>query len=562
MKHLLSLLCVACLSGLQGNSQPTIPVCAPSEAIRTFPHLQNFENNNHGWFNHSSLFTWVWGTPAKNLINTAGSGTKCWMLGSLSSSFYSNEVSAVLVSPCYDLSALQDPRVRFKVFWDTEKNEDGVVVFYSVNNSNPLRRLGSINSNVPCIGTNWFNSTFPIWDDNNPQPTPLRQDGWTGNTTPAGTDCPPAQGGGSGKWVTASHTLNIPGLVGQSIVRFFFFFYAGPDCNRFDGFALDDFVIEETPTQLSINRECINNFELKFFTDGPCLLSYSWNFGDPASGPDNSSAQDRPTHRFSAPGTYTVTVSGNNAQSQPMQASTTVTVIDMSSSVDWPGFCTGQPTGTITLNPTGSNAGYSYQWNTSPPQTGATLSNIGTGFYIATVTAPNACAITDSFDLRNNIATVALGPDADICPGQSLTLNAGNFASYLWQDGSIGSQFIVRAAGQYHVTVRNAAGCTASDTVNITMDCRNVYFPTAFTPNGDGNNDAFGPAGNLMSLQQYSLTIFDRYGQKIFFSNDPFEKWNGTNKGSRYNMGGFIWHSEFMLNNRREKRKGTVLLIR
>ena len=54
----------------------------------------------------------------------------------------------------------------------------------------------------------------------------------------------------------------------------------------------------------------------------------------------------------------------------------------------------------------------------------------------------------------------------------------------------------------------------------------NLYFPNAFTPNGDGLNDSFGPVSRFFN--EYSLSIYDRWGKLVFFSNDPNVPWWGT----------------------------------
>ncbi|MBE0641796.1 MAG: gliding motility-associated C-terminal domain-containing protein, partial [Bacteroidales bacterium] len=55
----------------------------------------------------------------------------------------------------------------------------------------------------------------------------------------------------------------------------------------------------------------------------------------------------------------------------------------------------------------------------------------------------------------------------------------------------------------------------------------------AFTPNGDGLNDGFGPIGWNMDVEDYEMSIFDRWGKQIFFSRDPLETWNGKVNNQR-----------------------------
>jgi gliding motility-associated-like protein len=64
-----------------------------------------------------------------------------------------------------------------------------------------------------------------------------------------------------------------------------------------------------------------------------------------------------------------------------------------------------------------------------------------------------------------------------------------------------------------------------------------IYIPNAFTPDGDLKNDEFGPMG--ASLKTFSMTIYSRWGEKIFQSNDIF--WNGLTNGKPAPIGVYIY---------------------
>jgi gliding motility-associated-like protein len=70
-----------------------------------------------------------------------------------------------------------------------------------------------------------------------------------------------------------------------------------------------------------------------------------------------------------------------------------------------------------------------------------------------------------------------------------------------------------------------------------------LFMPNAFTPNGDGNNDEFGPVGQIHSLENYELSIYDRWGGRVFTSNDPKENWNGRfdNTGNESPPGVYVY---------------------
>jgi gliding motility-associated-like protein len=114
------------------------------------------------------------------------------------------------------------------------------------------------------------------------------------------------------------------------------------------------------------------------------------------------------------------------------------------------------------------------------------------------------------------------------------------------------------------VTVTSAGGCTATDSIYVLVDCSDLYFPTAFTPDGNGKNESFGALGNLLSISKYSLRVFNRWGALVFSTSDPLKKWNGKINGKDPGTQVFVWIAEYELNSRKGKQmqKGTVSTIR
>lgn len=107
--------------------------------------------------------------------------------------------------------------------------------------------------------------------------------------------------------------------------------------------------------------------------------------------------------------------------------------------------------------------------------------------------------------------------------------------------------------------------CTATGTGKVETDlsCIAVFFPSAFTPNNDGKNDGFGPLGSLGALADYKLNVYTRWGEVVFSSINPFEKWNGKVKGIDTDSNVFVWFATFSFSGKpKELRKGTIMLIR
>jgi hypothetical protein len=130
------------------------------------------------------------------------------------------------------------------------------------------------------------------------------------------------------------------------------------------------------------------------------------------------------------------------------------------------------PGSTITLN--AANAGSAYLWNNS--STAQTLAVTTAGTYFVRVTNPTKCISTDTIVVyQGTNPVVNLGNDTLICPGNPLTLNAGNFgASYLYNTGATTQTTSVSTAGTYSVRVTNGSNCVGRDTIVVTLGANPV----------------------------------------------------------------------------------------
>jgi len=81
--------------------------------------------------------------------------------------------------------------------------------------------------------------------------------------------------------------------------------------------------------------------------------------------------------------------------------------------------------------------------------------------------------------------------------------------------------------------VQNQYGCSDSTSREILIrPLTTIYVPNAFTPNGDGLNDYFGPMGIGMDLDDFEMYIYDRWGKLIFLTKDINYLWDGKVMGS------------------------------
>jgi len=184
---------------------------------------------------------------------------------------------------------------------------------------------------------------------------------------------------------------------------------------------------------------------------GSGFSTYQWSNGDQGQ-----------TTTVNSSGTYTVTVTDNIG----CQNFDTVTVnLFPSPNVDLgpdQSICQGNST---TLD---AGSGFaSYQWSTGA--TSQTITVSSSGNYSVTVVDNNGCKGDDDVNVTvNSKPSVNLGPDQDVCLGDTVSLSvAGTFQSIQWSNGETGNTTEVTASGDYAVTVTNGDGCTNADTVNV-----------------------------------------------------------------------------------------------
>ena len=165
------------------------------------------------------------------------------------------------------------------------------------------------------------------------------------------------------------------------------------------------------------------------------------------------------------------------------------------------------------------------------------------------------------------------------CPDEPATfrdLSTGNITGWSWNfgNGNISSdsnplpQFYSTLSETIRVPVRltvtDARGCTdtASQYITVAKNCF-IAVPSAFTPNGDGLNDFLYPL-NAYKAKDLKFSVFNRNGQRIFFSTNWLNKWDGRYRGKGVDAGTYVWMLEYTDadTNRAVQQKGTVILIR
>ncbi|MES2680571.1 MAG: gliding motility-associated C-terminal domain-containing protein [Bacteroidota bacterium] len=160
--------------------------------------------------------------------------------------------------------------------------------------------------------------------------------------------------------------------------------------------------------------------------------------------------------------------------------------------------------------------------------------------------------------------------DTTIKFSQSIVLTATNALTYTWTprysiSGTTGSVVTVNPTKttQYIVTGKNSARCFSRDTINVIVieDCGDMFVPNAFSPNGDEINDVLRVRG--VCLETLTFLIFNRWGEKVFETNDVNVGWDGTYHGEKLNTGVFVYRLEGKTyEGKGFSSKGNITLIR
>lgn len=213
-----------------------------------------------------------------------------------------------------------------------------------------------------------------------------------------------------------------------------------------------------------------------------------------------------------------------------------------------------------------------YKWESIPPQRDdqnntnqSTYFIYKPGFYAVTATVGH-CVFKDSLNVVfNDTLKLALLKDTTLCRGEPYFIKpTANTPDYVWQDGTVGGTFSATATGLYRITAQNGCGRDTADMNIVFENCPcALLLPNAFTPNGDGLNDNFRPL-HACDMQDYTMTIFNRYGEKIYFSKDPLQGWDGKIKGTVLNSGAYVWMVSYTKTSNKQhiQKQGTTLLLR
>lgn len=156
---------------------------------------------------------------------------------------------------------------------------------------------------------------------------------------------------------------------------------------------------------------------------------------------------------------------------------------------------------------------------------------------IYSVEAANGpCASFDQIEVTGlPLPEMELGDDQILCINEKLEvgyeLEQNHY--YLWSDGTEEFTLDITETGMYHVEVGNQCDVVKDSIYVFFEDCDYaVYVPNAFTPDGDGINDVLQV--QTLNLREFKFWIFDRWGKLVFYTEDPFEAWQGDVDGGSH----------------------------
>ena len=299
--------------------------------------------------------------------------------------------------------------------------------------------------------------------------------------------------------------------------------------------------------------------------------TYNWT---PVTNLSNASIE---SPVFNGVGNYTYYVTGTAANGCTDKDTVNI-LIGNKPVFNAPANATICATSSVQLN---GNNGNAYQYNWSP---GIYLSNAGienplanppfTTTYMLQVYDP-VCNYDSLFNVVVNVNQLPLvnaikSNDID-CARPTSKLLASGANQYEWSpsDG-LNNPLIYNPVASpqntttYIVTGTDQNGCVNKDTLLLNVKGQNYFgfnIPNSFTPNGDNLNDCFG-VPFWGDVEFFALTIFNRWGEKVFETYNKFDCWNGTYKSTPAPTGNYV----FILTGKTQcgivNKKGNLLLLR
>lgn len=309
-------------------------------------------------------------------------------------------------------------------------------------------------------------------------------------------------------------------------------------------------------------------------------MTYVWKFSDGSTDQTTDASKS-----FAAVGTYTAKLVATSAFG--CKDSTQKNVRVMPNAIPdfiWDSICTNRPMHFSNLSIENASPQVNYTWDFQNGGAGSPLKNPLPVTYItpgkADVTL-SAVALGCENDPRTITKTVQVNKSVPGIRYPDITVPLGS-SHYIHVRGDVGkiydwkpkiqlsryndqyTEFIASSDDvKYLIDITDQHTCVTTDTMQmLVLKKPGYYLPTAFTPNGDGLNDVVKPyLIGMKSLKSFS--IYNRWGNRLFYSEKYGEGWDGKYNGADQGPGVYVWILVFVDNNDKTiTEKGTITLIR
>lgn len=237
-------------------------------------------------------------------------------------------------------------------------------------------------------------------------------------------------------------------------------------------------------------------------------------------------------------------------------------------------LCFGGNSGIANVIVSGGTWPYSYLWSPSGGNE-ETANGLSAGTYVCTITDVNGCTMLDTFVFTQPEPLTAdfnfeNSPDKINQPILFHNTSTPTAVAFLWQFGDNTFSSDKNPVKTYNDTGLYTVCLIASDTNNCTdTTCQDissyvvnsVNIPSAFSPNGDGNNDVLYVRGFRIATMH--LRIYNRWGNMIFESNSKDNGWDGTYKGKPQVPEAYAYVLDVTFKDgSAHQKQGSVLLLR
>ena len=230
-------------------------------------------------------------------------------------------------------------------------------------------------------------------------------------------------------------------------------------------------------------------------------------------------------------------------------------------------ICEGQ---SLTLVASG---GSEFHWNTGD-STSTIVLNPAASMEVSVIINTGLCYDTTAFDFDvNPNPFVYTGLDTSIIYGTTAQIQANSSNQIMWVfnatlscDDCLSPIASPLGTTTYCATTVNEFGCYLTDCILITVDtlCKDLFIPNVFSPieGGHAENDCFKMYGTNC-IGTMTLSIFDRWGEKVFVSTRVDECWDGTYKGKALNTGVYIYYlTAELITGETLNKQGNLTLLR